>query len=263
MEIRLLDKNEEKIIKQCQKLAKQHYLENLVLLGDLYPPCIHLTKVYGLFSSKNKLKNFFVIFEGFKEPSVVLPVKLESNQYSKIMEFLSEILPRNFFFLSLELLEENLTDYFHVKNFHTDFCMTITSLKDIPLPTSPYLKEAKKQDFERIDVFYKSIGTLPWHATQMNSGFYHYIEMSDQIVACGGTHFETPRLAQLGNIYVLEEFRRQQFGFILTTAITKKVLAKKEMATLFVNQHNIPALNLYKKLGYTFFKPANLFFCEK
>ena len=33
------------------------------------------------------------------------------------------------------------------------------------------------------------------------------------------------------------------------------------MATLFVNQHNIPALNLYKKLGYTFFKPANLFFC--
>ena len=107
------------------------------------------------------------------------------------------------------------------------------------------------------------IGSSVWNPNQLDSGYYHFIEINNQIIACGGTHFENPKLAQLGNIFVLEEFRRQGYGQILTTAITRKVLAEKEIATLFVNVDNIAAQKLYKKLGYKIHKKANLFICRK
>ncbi len=263
MEIRLINKDEVTIIEQCQRLAQQNYLDNMVLLRDFYPPCIHLTKIYGLFESRVNLVSFFVIFEGFKDSSIVLPVKQKQSYFTSIMDFLIEGLPDSFIFLSLELKKENIEDYFHVKDFHTDFCMTLSSTQELPIITSPYLKVASAQDLDRIDSFYKSIGSSPWHPSQMDSGYYHYIEINDQIVACGGTHFETPQLAQLGNIFVLEKFRRQGFGLILTIAITRKVLDEKKTATLFVNQYNKPAQDLYNKLGFKIHKPANLFICNK
>ncbi|MBD3190814.1 MAG: GNAT family N-acetyltransferase [Candidatus Heimdallarchaeota archaeon] len=263
MKIRLIRKQEQKLIDKCREIAQKNYLDNLVLIGDLYFPCINLTNIYGLFSQNNKLLSFFTVFRGFKELSVVLPVKLKSQLLAKIMAFLQENLPQQFSLVSLELKEKNLSDFFNITGFTSEYCMKIER-KNTPraLPFS-FLKKVREEDQERIESFYTTVGAYAWNEIQLESGFYYYIELNDQIVACGGTHFETPSLAQLGNIYVLKEFRRQKLGTILTTNITHDILAKKKLATLFVFQDNLPALHLYKKLGFEIYKPVHIFFCEK
>ena len=263
MEIRLIKKHENRLLKKCRQIAHINYLDNLVLIGDLHPPCIDLTRIYGVFAERNELVSFFVVFVGFHMPSIVLPVKLERSVFVEIMGFLREILPESFLLLSLELDEPNVSEFFKVGSVAFDYCMTIHAQDNPPEIHSSFLKKATIGDVDRIDAFYQTIGPGPWHPKQMESGFYHFIEKDNQIIACGGTHFETPRLAQLGNIFVLEEFRGQKYGEILTTAITRAILAKKEIATLFVRVENKIAQNLYTKLGYQMFKPANLIYCEK
>ncbi len=263
MKIRLLEKHETKLLKKCRQIAHENYLDNLVLIGDLHKPCIDLARIYGVFTEQKELVSFFIVFVGFFMPSIVLPVKLDRTIYVEIMMYLQKLLPESFLILSLELTDQEISEFFNVGSVAVDYCMTL-NVQDIPpVIPSPYLVKATQGDTKRIDEFYNSIGAGPWHPKQMESGFYFFIEKNKQIIACGGTHFETPRLAQLGNIYVLEEYRGQKFGEILTTAITREVLAKKEIATLFVRIENKIAQNLYKKLGYKFYKPANLIYCEK
>lgn len=263
MEIKKISKNENLLIEKCRKIAEDNYLDNLVLLGDLYQPCIDLTDIFGLYSKDDILLSFFVIFKGFTIPSIVLPVKLKEEHYIQIMKFLQKYLPNEFFFLSLELLEENIEDFFIVNWVSTDYCMihdSKTGLEKIPFSS---LIKAENIHLDEIDSFYKKYTSSPWHPKQFVSDFYHFILKDDKIIACGGTHFETPRLAQLGNIFVLEEYRGKNFGKILTTGITVEVLKKKELATLFVHNDNYIALNLYKKLGYKLYKEANLIYCKK
>lgn len=263
MEIQPISKKERKLIDKCRQITQRYYLDNLVLIGDLYSPCINLTTIYGIFSQNNKLLNCFTVFKGFKEPSVVLPVHLSPKMFSKIMNFLQENLPSHFSLVSLEFKEKDLTNFFTITGFTSEYCMKIDRQTPLSVLNFPCLKKARGEDTERLESFYTTVGAYAWNELQLESGFYYYIELNNQIVACGGTHFETPRLAQLGNIYVLKKFRRQNFGTILTTNITRDILAKKELATLFVLQDNLPALNLYEKIGFEIYKPAHIFFCEK
>ncbi len=49
MEINLISKNNRELIHRCFELVKDDYLNNIVLIGDLFPPCIKLTDIYGIF----------------------------------------------------------------------------------------------------------------------------------------------------------------------------------------------------------------------
>jgi len=263
MEFRLIDHQQHELLESCRRIAETNYMDNLVLLGDLHSPCLEFTRHYGLFDSNDQLQSFFVIFDGFTLPSVVFPVKMEKSIFQQKMDFLLSILPQEFIILSLELLEKDLTSFVRINRCAIDNCMFIDSKNNLSSSDYPFLKKARKDDYERINEFYMMINASPWNPIQLKSNFYHFIEVGNEIVACGGTHFETSKLAQLGNIYVLEEHRRKGYGSILTSAITRDVLSKKEFATLFVYHENSSAIALYKKLGYKLHKPARLFFCEK
>ena len=76
LEIKLILKTNRELIQRCVKLADTDYFDNIVLLGDLFFPCIKLTDIYGVFDNK-KLISFFTIFKGFGFPSVVLWTELE------------------------------------------------------------------------------------------------------------------------------------------------------------------------------------------
>jgi len=263
MEFRLIDKQQLELLESCRRIAETNYLDNLVLLGDLHSPCINLTRIFGLFNSNDQLESFFVIFDGFALPSVILPVKMTKSIFLKKMDFLLSILPQEFIILSLELLEKDLSNFVKINQCAKDNCLIIDNSDNLPSSNFPFLKKAQKNDYGRINDFYETIKASPWNPIQLESNFYHYIEIDNEIVACGGTHFESTKLAQLGNIYVLEEHRRKGYGSILTSAITRDILKKKDYATLFVYHENLSALTLYKKLGYKLYKPARLFFCEK
>lgn len=262
MEIQLISNKDQNLIQQCINLAEQNYLNNLVLLGDLYPPCIKLTKIYGVFNNKYELISCFTNFEGFPSPSIVLPANLPNEIFTSVMNHLKETIPSSFSLVSFDLTEQKISNFFNIPKFTSEYCMYINNKTDLALFNSPHLKHVTEEDNDRINEFYRAINAYPWNPIQLESGFHYYIELENKIIACGGTHLETPRLAQLGNIYVLEEYRRQKFGKIITSNITHQILKKKEMAVLFVLEDNMPAISLYEKLGFKHYKPVKIFICE-
>ncbi|MFX1516754.1 MAG: GNAT family N-acetyltransferase [Promethearchaeota archaeon] len=261
LKIKLLPKNDRDQIHRCIKLVDSTYFDNIVLLGDLFPPCLKLTDIYGIFDH-NTLLSFFTVFNGFAAPSVVVPSE-ESNTELFILSNLDKIVSNEFTLVTFTLREKDLTDYCQIEDESSEYCMITNQSKFKPKYHDFFFKRVTPEEYSRIDLFYRSIHTYPWNPIQLESDFYYFFEENSQIIACGGTHFETPELAHLGNVIVIPEFRGRSFGTALVSTITTNILRKKAYATLFVTQDNNHAINLYKKLGFFHHKPVSIFSCKK
>ncbi len=241
-------------------MVKDDYLDNIVLIGDLFPPCIKLTDIYGVFDNK-KLISFFTVFKGFKVPSVVLPSNLPKYEIF-ILSNLEKNIQNDFTLVSFTLKENDLINYFQITDKSSEYCMITNQTKFKPRNSDHIWKKATKENFTLIDKFYRSIHTYPWNPIQLESNFYFFTKNEDKIIACGGTHFETPDAAHLGNVIVLPDFRGQSLGISLVSTMTREILREKQFATLFVTKDNIPAINLYEKLGFSHHKPVSIFSCK-
>lgn len=260
MEINLIPKTNGELINKCIELAKKDYLENIVLLGDLFPPCINLTDIYGIFED-NQLISFFTIFNGFQNPSIILPKTFPENE-AKFLTKLGKILPTRFILVSFTLKEEDLINYFSIEDESAEYCMFSNQSSFNPIDSNLAYMHVTEDTVDQIDEFYRSIHTYPWNPLQIESNYYFFQKIDGKIIACGGTHFETPDAAHLGNIIVIPEYRRQSRGIELVSTITSEILKTKQFVTLFVTQNNIPAINLYKKLGFYHYKPVSIFSCK-
>ncbi|MHA2136870.1 MAG: GNAT family N-acetyltransferase [Candidatus Hodarchaeales archaeon] len=260
MEIRLIPSSNRQLVTQCVKLANEDMLENIVLLGDLFPPCMNLTDIYGVFEGE-KLLSFFTVFKGFTFPSVVL---LKSSKVINTFTLanLSLILPKNFIMVSSSLQEDKMKNYFRIEESSSEICMITDSKSANFLKSDSSLTHASPMDLNRIDQFYQENQTFPWNPIQLESQFYFFQEVKDTIIACGGTHFETPNLAHLGNVLVLSEYRGQSIGKKLVSTIGNEILRKKDIITLFVVQDNAPAIHLYQKLGFSARMNFTIFSCS-
>ncbi|MFW9903003.1 MAG: GNAT family N-acetyltransferase [Candidatus Thorarchaeota archaeon] len=261
MEIRRIPKTNRFLVQKCVKIAEITYFDSIVLLGDLFPPCIKLTDIYGIFDH-NALISFFTIFNGFSAPSVVLPSS-PSGIDLFILEHLDKLVQNEFTLVSFTLKEKELINYFHIQETSSEYCMFTYQSKFTPKYYDITFNRVNKEIYSRIDMFYRVLHTYPWNPIQLESDFYYYLDINGEVITCGGTHFETPNAAHLGNIIVIPEYRRRSFGIALVSTITNEILRKKAYATLFVTQDNIPAINLYKKLGFIHHKPVSIFSCKK
>ena len=260
LRINLISKINRELIHKCVELGENDYFDNIVLLGDLFPPCVKLTDIYGVFDG-NELISFFTVFKGFKAPSVV-PLNNSPESEIFILSNLDQIVPKGFTLVSFTLKEKELTNYFEVKERSSEYCMITNRSKFRPINPAHTCNRVTKENYGRIDKFYRVIQTYPWNPIQLESNFYFFSEIDDKIIACGGTHFETPDAAHLRNIIVLPEFRGQSIGTTLVSTITSEILKEKFFVTLFVTKDNLPAIKLYKKLGFSRYKPVSIFSCN-
>ena len=70
------------------------------------------------------------------------------------------------------------------------------------------------------------------------------------VAAKAGTNALGFHTAQLGGVYVKREFRRRGYAFGALYRVLKNVFAVKKNAVLFVKNTNVPALSLYRALGF-------------
>ena len=70
------------------------------------------------------------------------------------------------------------------------------------------------------------------------------------LAAKAGTNALGFHSAQIGGVYVKREFRRRRYAFDVLYCVLKNVFAVKKNAVLFVKNTNVPALSLYRSLGF-------------
>ena len=98
------------------------------------------------------------------------------------------------------------------------------------------------------------LGFAAWLApATLAEGVYHGMRVNGQLVAAAGTHVVSPgaRLAVVGNVLTHSDFRGRGFATAVTSAVTADLLRTCEQVVLNVRADNPPALNAYRRLGYT------------
>ena len=84
-------------------------------------------------------------------------------------------------------------------------------------------------------------------------GVYYGMRVNGQLMAAAGTHVvsRTARLAVVGNVLTKPDYRGRGFATAVTGAVTAELLRDCDQVALNVRADNPPALNAYRRLGYT------------
>lgn len=84
-------------------------------------------------------------------------------------------------------------------------------------------------------------------------GVYYGMRVNGQLIAAAGTHVvsRTARLAVVGNVLTKPDYRGRGFATAVTGAVTADLLRDCDQVALNVRADNPPALNAYRRLGYT------------
>lgn len=98
------------------------------------------------------------------------------------------------------------------------------------------------------------LGFASWlPGTTLSEGLYYGVRVNGMLVAAAGTHVISPsaRLAVVGNVLTHIDYRGRGFATAVTGAVTADLLRTSDQVVLNVRADNPPALNAYRRLGYT------------
>jgi ribosomal protein S18 acetylase RimI-like enzyme len=97
------------------------------------------------------------------------------------------------------------------------------------------------------------LGYSAWlPATAIAEGLYCGIRVGGRLVAAAGTHVigPTARLAAVGNVMTHADYRGRGYATAVTGAVTAELLRFCDQVVLNVRADNVPALAVYRRLGY-------------
>lgn len=124
---------------------------------------------------------------------------------------------------------------------------TLAAANWTPRPTP----EVVRPSLAEIDAFYRRVGAPAWNPLQYETGPYVAIAAGGRLVAAAGTHFRTPRLAQIGNVFTDPAWRGRGLARACTAAVAELLVAAgAPTLSLFVAEDNTGARALYEQLGF-------------
>ena len=98
------------------------------------------------------------------------------------------------------------------------------------------------------------LGFASWlPSSSLAEGVYYGVRVNGSLVAAAGTHVVSPsaRLAVVGNVFTHIDYRGRGFATAVTGAVTAELLRSCDQVVLNVRSDNPPALNAYRRLGFT------------
>jgi ribosomal protein S18 acetylase RimI-like enzyme len=98
------------------------------------------------------------------------------------------------------------------------------------------------------------LGFASWlPSSSIAEGVYYGMRIGGRLVAAAGTHVigREARLAVVGNVLTHVDHRGRGYATAVTGAVTSELLRFCDQVVLNVRSDNPPALQAYRKLGYT------------
>jgi RimJ/RimL family protein N-acetyltransferase len=75
-------------------------------------------------------------------------------------------------------------------------------------------------------------------------------ESNGKVVAKAGTNARGFTVDQIGGVFTVEDVRNSGIAFRVMEELLRRIFAEKSTVCLFVKKNNLPALALYRKLGF-------------
>ena len=98
------------------------------------------------------------------------------------------------------------------------------------------------------------LGFASWlPSSSIGDGVYFGVRVGGRLVAAAGTHVisREARLAVVGNVLTHVDYRGRGYATAVTGAVTAELLRTSDQVVLNVRSDNPPALQAYRRLGYT------------
>lgn len=112
--------------------------------------------------------------------------------------------------------------------------------------------QLSEKDLTELEELYSFHGENFFRPYMLKSGVYYGVRMDSKLVSAAGTHVCSPLygIACVGNIFTHPTHRGKGFATICTSRTVKDLLARYQTVVLNVDSQNIPALRIYRKLGF-------------
>lgn len=90
----------------------------------------------------------------------------------------------------------------------------------------------------------------PFVRSRIEAGHAYAVYDGGRPVAWAFLHFETPQVAMMGFLHVLEPYRGRGYARAVSTVLAKDILSRGKIPALHVKTDNVPSLELTTSLGF-------------
>lgn len=216
-------------------------------LDDFYWP---KTTWYSIIEG-NIIESIALLYDGLNGPTLLLFYDADPGYSIELLRSIRSILPKIFYAhlspgLTSVFGEENI-----IKNYGLHFKMI---LKSTPLEIDdPNIRRMSVNDLPIIEDFYLKAYQGNWFDKRMLDTEKYFGYFAEGILAgISGIHVYSCKykVAALGNIATLPEYRGRQIGFRLTSRLCNDLSKDIDLIGLNVKSDNEYAIRCYNKTGF-------------
>ena len=183
----------------CISWLARDPIQNLMLLGDLYPPLIDVSEIY-VATEERQIVGIGSLFCGFSTPSIIITEGNSSVQYA-LLSKMNRHLETEWITLSSSASVPILCRFGKRIYSHTEHQMLLH--KPIPTSAKP-ARLIQRSEFDSLNQLYINHHVVAWTPLMFEMGPFYGVWCKGRLVAAAGIHFVTPFIAQIG----LEMFSR-------------------------------------------------------
>ena len=199
----------------------------------------------------DEIKAIALLYVGMSTPTLLAIYDTDFESTHQLLGRVKSLLPANYY----AHLSPKLIDLFGKKNIIESYGPHYKmALKRAPsLIADDNIRRLSIIDIPNISEFYSAAYPNNWFDKRMletQKYFGYFVE--NKLVGIAGIHVysEEYKVAALGNIATLPEFRGRQIGYKLTSQLCLDLTASVSYIGLNVKSDNIAAISCYRKVGF-------------
>jgi len=225
---------------------------HLYELGDLDDFFFPYTSWYG-HEKDGEIISLALLYRGTELPVLLALDDSGSASMPDLLNELKDKLPKRFYCHLTRGCEKMLEDRFSLEPHGTHHKMTLTDKSLLDTTDVSGALQLDARDKAEILEFYASAYPGNWFdARMLETGQYFGLRRNGRLASIAGIHVYSPqyKVAALGNIATLPEFRGQGLGTSVTAALCRNLLKTVDIIGLNVKTDNADAVRCYQKLGF-------------
>ena len=236
---------------EIEQLLRRNVYLHIYSIGDLDDFFWPYTTWYGS-RSDGQLQAAVLVYSGMAIPTV-LAISEEYAGMEKLLKSIEHLLPNRFYCHLSPGLETVLETHHDLETFGEHYKMALQDTTKLSGFNDSSVVTLDSKNLDAIQALYRESYPDNWFDPRMlDTQKYFGLWEENRLVSVAGIHVYSPqyRVAALGNITTLPDFRNRGYGKRVTVRLCQSLLQEGIDIGLNVKADNLSAISCYKKIGF-------------